>query len=87
MEKVCIFYGHLEQFKAILNILWPFGDLVGNMVSIFSPVLGYCVEKNLATLAPKILRKFSSLPVTKWALNHKAKRIWAAGCQKMITFG
>jgi hypothetical protein len=40
---------------AIWNILLPFGIFYGNLVlkwqfGLFSPVLVYCVKKNLATL-------------------------------------
>jgi hypothetical protein len=45
----------LVHSLAILNILRPFGTLYGHLVilwqfDIFSHVLVYCVEKNLATL-------------------------------------
>jgi hypothetical protein len=43
-------FGHLVYF-------WPFGTYIfalwycyGNLVPIFSPILVYCVKKNLATL-------------------------------------
>jgi hypothetical protein len=48
MEKVGIFYVHLEYILAIWYILWPLGALVATW-NIF-PVLVYCVKKNLATL-------------------------------------
>jgi hypothetical protein len=47
MEKVGLFYGHLEYFTAIWYI---FGKFSGNSVCIFFPVLVSCVKKNLATL-------------------------------------
>jgi predicted membrane-bound spermidine synthase len=50
MEKTGILYGYLEYIAAIWYILWLFGNLV-TVRYIFSPVLVYCVEKNLATLA------------------------------------
>jgi hypothetical protein len=46
---------------AILNLLLPFGTVFGHLVIYtvaklyFSPVLGYCVKKNLATLALSVL--------------------------------
>jgi hypothetical protein len=48
MEKVGMFW-------SIWNILRHFGTFYGNLVikrqfGIFSPVLVYCVKKNLATL-------------------------------------
>jgi hypothetical protein len=43
MEKVGIFYGHLEYIKAIRKILRTFGILVA--------ILVFCFEKNLATLS------------------------------------
>jgi hypothetical protein len=50
MEKVGIFFGHLEYtylghleyISAIWYFVWPFG--------IVLPVLVYCVKNNLATL-------------------------------------
>jgi hypothetical protein len=42
MENLGIFYDHLDYFRAIGNILWPFG--------IFFPVLVFWSKKNLATL-------------------------------------
>jgi hypothetical protein len=49
MEKVGI-YGHSEYITAIwyLHMCHVFS---GNLIYIFSSVLVYCVEKNLATLA------------------------------------
>jgi hypothetical protein len=32
MENLGIFYDHLVYFKAIANILWPFGIFCGNLV-------------------------------------------------------
>jgi hypothetical protein len=51
LEDVEIFYGHLEYFRAIWYILWPFGKVVVIWYVYFTPVLAYCVKKNLATLA------------------------------------
>jgi hypothetical protein len=56
MEKVGIFYGHLEYITAIWNLLRPFGIIHGHSVilwqfGIISTVLVYCVKKNLATPA------------------------------------
>jgi hypothetical protein len=47
-ENAGIFYGHLEYFTVIGYILWPFGNVV--VICIFSFILVYCVQKNLATL-------------------------------------
>jgi hypothetical protein len=50
---VCTLYGHFEEyghwanFYSHLVILWQFG--------IFSPVLVYCVKKNLATLSHSVV--------------------------------
>jgi hypothetical protein len=50
MEKVGIFFGYFEYITAIWHI---FGHLVIQWkFGIFSPVLVYCVKKNLATLIP-----------------------------------
>jgi hypothetical protein len=43
---------------AIWNILWPFGAFFAHLVifwqfGIFSPVLVYCVKKNLATVVQR----------------------------------
>jgi hypothetical protein len=38
----CLFFGHWLYFVAIWESLWSF--------AIYSPVLVYCIEKNLATL-------------------------------------
>jgi hypothetical protein len=47
MEKFGTFYGHCECiYYGHLVILWQF--------DIFSPVLVYCVEKNLATLPANV---------------------------------
>jgi hypothetical protein len=51
LEDVDIFYCHLEYFTAIWHILWPFGKVVVIWYVYFTPVLAYCVKKNLATLA------------------------------------
>jgi hypothetical protein len=48
MENLGIFYGHWDYFRAIGNILWPFGIFCGNLV--FFPVLVFWTKKNLATL-------------------------------------
>jgi hypothetical protein len=32
MQDVGIFYGHLEYFIAIWNILWPFGKFYSHLV-------------------------------------------------------
>jgi hypothetical protein len=55
MENVGIFYGHLEYFTDIWNILRTLGvfyDLYAQFVTILDifPVLVYCLKKNLATL-------------------------------------
>jgi hypothetical protein len=49
-ENVGTFYAHLECITAIQYILWTFGNLVVCKFGIFSPVLVYCIKKNLATL-------------------------------------
>jgi hypothetical protein len=51
MENVGIFYVQVEYITAIWYILWSFGKFVV-ILYIFSPVLVYCVKKNLATLTP-----------------------------------
>jgi hypothetical protein len=35
MEKVGIFYDHLQYFNAILYSLWPFGTVCGHLVHFF----------------------------------------------------
>jgi hypothetical protein len=47
--------GTLEYFTAIWYILWPFGNVAA--ILYISPVLVYCVKKNLATL---VRTRFSS---------------------------
>jgi hypothetical protein len=49
MEDVGIFYGHLVHFTVFCYILWTFGIVPVNLV-YFSPVLVFCIKKNLATL-------------------------------------
>jgi hypothetical protein len=45
MEKVGIFFGHLEFIEAIRYILWPFGNLVAIWYN--SPPFGIlCQEKS-----------------------------------------
>jgi hypothetical protein len=44
------FCGHLVHFVVIWYILWSFGTFCGHLVYFF-PVLVFCTEKNLATLA------------------------------------
>jgi hypothetical protein len=56
MEKVGIFYDHLEYFTAIWYILWPFGIVCGHLV-YFIPFWYVKSNKNLATL---ILGRVSS---------------------------
>jgi hypothetical protein len=57
LEKIGTFYGHLEYITDSGAILWQFGS--------FSPLLVYCVMKNLATLSHTILlRHFFPLLVT-----------------------
>jgi hypothetical protein len=45
MEKVGIFYGHLEYINAIWYTLWPFGK-VGAIWYIFPPFGILCQEKS-----------------------------------------
>jgi hypothetical protein len=52
MENVCIFYGHLEYWTAICNILWLFDIFC---VSNF----GMTYQKNLATLVAMLLLKLN----------------------------
>jgi hypothetical protein len=47
MENVGTFHGHLEYITAIWYTLGPFGNLV--VSGYISPVLVYCIKKNLAT--------------------------------------
>jgi hypothetical protein len=59
MENVGIFYGHLEYFTAIWNILRQFGIVVA--IWYISPRFSsvFCVKKNLATLVhPRVARLF-----------------------------
>jgi hypothetical protein len=62
MEKVCIFYGHLEYILAIWNIFLPFGIIYdiwtfsGNLVYIFP----LCPEKS-GNPGPSTTFKFSHL--------------------------
>jgi hypothetical protein len=49
MEDVGIFYGHLVHCTVFCYILWTFGIVRGNLVYV--PVLIFCTNKNLATLA------------------------------------
>jgi hypothetical protein len=57
LEKIGIFFGHLEYITGILYILWPFGNSVA--IWYFSSVLVYCVTKNLATLVRSMQNKLS----------------------------
>jgi hypothetical protein len=50
MEDVGIYYGHLVHFTVFCYILWTFGIVHCNLVYFF-PVLVFCTETNLATLA------------------------------------
>jgi hypothetical protein len=45
MDKVGIFYGHLEYTSAIWYILWPFGNFV-NFVAKFPP-FWYIVSRKI----------------------------------------
>jgi hypothetical protein len=56
VEKVDMFYGHLDYIMAIWYILWPFGNLVAILVH-FTTFLEYCVKKNLATLIFRACRR------------------------------
>jgi hypothetical protein len=49
MEKVGMFFGHLEYITPIWYILWHFDNLW--QFGIFPPILVHCEEKNLATLS------------------------------------
>jgi hypothetical protein len=56
---VYIFYGLLVY----IHISWPFSTFYGNLLiggqfGIFSPVLEYCVKKNLATLIQRMSNKY-----------------------------
>jgi hypothetical protein len=53
MENAGIFYGHLEYFKVVWYILWPFGNVVAIWYS--SLVLVSCIKKNLATLVQRAI--------------------------------
>jgi hypothetical protein len=44
LENVYIFYGHLEYFMEIWDIVWPFGTFCINLVP-FCPVLVLCAKK------------------------------------------
>jgi hypothetical protein len=45
MENAGLFYGHLEYFTVIWNILWPFGNAV--VIWYISPRFGkLCQEKS-----------------------------------------
>jgi hypothetical protein len=48
MEKVGIFFVHLEYIKAIWYIVWPLCNLVE--IGYLLTLLVYCVKKTLATL-------------------------------------
>jgi hypothetical protein len=65
IERVGIFFGHLEYITAIWYVLWPFGNLFA--IWCISPVLVYYVEKNLATLlgSPKVSFKYDSFSLEK----------------------
>jgi hypothetical protein len=62
MEDIGIFYGHLDNFPAILYPLWHFGIFLCSFgvcmnveaVWYIFPVLVSCIKKNLATLYWKI---------------------------------
>jgi hypothetical protein len=55
MEKVCIFFGHLEYIKAILNILGPFDNLVA-IWYIFPRYGKLCQEKSGIPDLPPFVR-------------------------------
>jgi hypothetical protein len=57
LENVYIFYGYLEYFMEIWDILWSFGTFCIRLVHFF-PVLVSCSKKNLATLL-RILKSSS----------------------------
>jgi hypothetical protein len=48
MDNLGIFYDNLVYFKAVENILWPFGIFCGNLV--YFPPFWYFGQRNLATL-------------------------------------
>jgi hypothetical protein len=54
LENVEIFYGHLEYFVDIWEILWTFGTFCVD--SVFFSVLVSRTNKNLATLLLYLLR-------------------------------
>jgi hypothetical protein len=50
LENIDIFYGHLEYFMDIWDMLLPFGTVCLCSFCTFFPVLVSCTKKNLATL-------------------------------------
>jgi hypothetical protein len=52
IENAGLFYGHLEYFTLIWYIIWQFVNIV--VIWHISPILVYCVKKNLATLVASI---------------------------------
>jgi hypothetical protein len=51
MEKVGIFFGHLEHFMAIWNTLWPFGNLV--VIWYIFPRFGTLCQEQSGNLGAK----------------------------------
>jgi hypothetical protein len=49
MENAGVFYDHLEHFKAIWYILWPFGNAV--VIWYIFHRFGILCQENLVTLA------------------------------------
>jgi hypothetical protein len=46
IENVGIFYGHLQYFTAIWNILWPLGNVMNGNLVYFSP-FWYIVSRKI----------------------------------------
>jgi hypothetical protein len=68
LENVDIFYGHLEYFPGIWDILCQFGTFCVDLAHFFL-VLVLCTMKNLATLILTRVTmdfRFSGNPTPKW---------------------
>jgi hypothetical protein len=64
LENVATFYGRLEYFTGIWDILWPSGTFIVHLLHF--PVLVSGTKKNLATLKRDQCHDFPSGFVHRW---------------------
>jgi hypothetical protein len=74
MEKVAIFYDHLEYFTAIWYNSWPFDIVCGYLVYFFTFWYVWTNKKNLANLAWKPdLKKKTRFIEEQWPISFRKR--------------